>query len=250
MDGARDLDSDSKSPGLRVGGYDWNSTKEKDYRVRVLGAGVTPPLGYDFYGMGMKRNYRKKCPKGRNQQNEGARATRFSGGCEIVAEYRMWSRGALLVVKSPYQLAPLEMSKLSNQPKELQEKGFIQPSHSPWGAPMVFVKKKDGAMRMRECCFSRLILVQRISVQFKSSRALPDTPNDFCASFGDRNKVLGRLVDAVGAVIAYACLTCSMIKPRSSQTSGLLQQPGIPEWKWEKITMDLVMKLPRSNSVD
>ncbi|GKC47937.1 putative reverse transcriptase domain-containing protein [Tanacetum coccineum] len=33
-------------------------------------------------------------------------------------------------------------------PKELQEKGFIRPSHSPWGAPVLFVKKKDGAMRM------------------------------------------------------------------------------------------------------
>ncbi|GJV78211.1 putative reverse transcriptase domain-containing protein [Tanacetum coccineum] len=40
------------------------------------------------------------------------------------------------------------MLELSNQLKELQEKGFIRPSHSPWGAPVLFVKKKDGAMRM------------------------------------------------------------------------------------------------------
>ncbi|GKF31889.1 putative reverse transcriptase domain-containing protein [Tanacetum coccineum] len=51
-------------------------------------------------------------------------------------------------VRSPYLLAPLEMLKLSNQLKELQEKGFIRPSHSPWGAPVLFVKKKDGSMRM------------------------------------------------------------------------------------------------------
>nr|GFB59972.1 putative reverse transcriptase domain-containing protein [Tanacetum cinerariifolium] len=44
--------------------------------------------------------------------------------------------------------APLEMSELSSQLKEHQEKGFIQPSHSPWGAPVLFFKKKDGAMRM------------------------------------------------------------------------------------------------------
>ncbi|GJY96141.1 reverse transcriptase domain-containing protein [Tanacetum coccineum] len=56
--------------------------------------------------------------------------------------------GALPVVKSPYRLAPSEMNELSNQLKELQEKGFIRPSHSPWGAPVLFVKKKDGAMRM------------------------------------------------------------------------------------------------------
>nr|GEX11486.1 putative reverse transcriptase domain-containing protein [Tanacetum cinerariifolium] len=56
--------------------------------------------------------------------------------------------GALPVVKSPYRLAPSEMQELSNQLKELQEKGFIRPSHSPWGAPVLFVKKKNGALRM------------------------------------------------------------------------------------------------------
>ncbi|GJT36395.1 putative reverse transcriptase domain-containing protein [Tanacetum coccineum] len=56
--------------------------------------------------------------------------------------------GASPVVKSPYRLAPSEMLELSNQLKELQEKGFIRPSHSPWGAPVLFVKKKDGSMRM------------------------------------------------------------------------------------------------------
>nr|GEX62863.1 putative reverse transcriptase domain-containing protein [Tanacetum cinerariifolium] len=56
--------------------------------------------------------------------------------------------GALPVVKLPYRLAPIKMIELSNQLKELQEKGFIRLSHSPWGAPVLFVKKKDGALRM------------------------------------------------------------------------------------------------------
>ncbi|GJT48788.1 putative reverse transcriptase domain-containing protein [Tanacetum coccineum] len=56
--------------------------------------------------------------------------------------------GASPAVRSPYRLAPSEMLELSNQLKELQEKGFIRPSHSPWGAPVLFVKKKDGSMRM------------------------------------------------------------------------------------------------------
>ncbi|GJS97623.1 putative reverse transcriptase domain-containing protein [Tanacetum coccineum] len=56
--------------------------------------------------------------------------------------------GASPVVRSPYRLAHSEMFELSNQLKELQEKGFIRPSHSPWGAPVLFVKKKDGSMRM------------------------------------------------------------------------------------------------------
>ncbi|GJY16618.1 hypothetical protein Tco_0387040 [Tanacetum coccineum] len=56
--------------------------------------------------------------------------------------------GVVPVAKSPYRLAPTEMQELSNQLKELQEKGFIRPSSSPWGAPVLFVKKKDGSFRM------------------------------------------------------------------------------------------------------
>ncbi|GJZ61006.1 putative reverse transcriptase domain-containing protein, partial [Tanacetum coccineum] len=52
------------------------------------------------------------------------------------------------IAKSPYHLAPLEMQELSGQLQELQDKGFIRPSHSPWGAPVLFVKKKDGSFRM------------------------------------------------------------------------------------------------------
>ncbi|GJS27678.1 putative reverse transcriptase domain-containing protein [Tanacetum coccineum] len=57
--------------------------------------------------------------------------------------------GATPVVKSPYRLAPSEMQELSKELQELQEKGFIRPSHSPWGAPILFVKKKDGYHQLR-----------------------------------------------------------------------------------------------------
>ncbi|GKC54778.1 putative reverse transcriptase domain-containing protein [Tanacetum coccineum] len=56
--------------------------------------------------------------------------------------------GATPVAKSPYRLAPSKMQELSEQLQELQDKGFIRPSHSSWGAPVLFVKKKDGSMRM------------------------------------------------------------------------------------------------------
>nr|GEV19792.1 putative reverse transcriptase domain-containing protein [Tanacetum cinerariifolium] len=52
------------------------------------------------------------------------------------------------VAKSPYRLAPTEMQELANQLKELQDKGFIRPSSSPWGALVLFVKKKDGSFCM------------------------------------------------------------------------------------------------------
>ncbi|GKA87831.1 putative reverse transcriptase domain-containing protein [Tanacetum coccineum] len=56
--------------------------------------------------------------------------------------------GAASVARAPYRLAPSEMKELSEQLQELSDKGFIRPSSSPWGAPVLFVKKKDGSFRM------------------------------------------------------------------------------------------------------
>ncbi|GJR34507.1 putative reverse transcriptase domain-containing protein [Tanacetum coccineum] len=56
--------------------------------------------------------------------------------------------GAAPVARAPYRLAPSEMKELFEQLKELSDKGFIRPSSSPWGAPVLFVKKKDGSFRM------------------------------------------------------------------------------------------------------
>nr|GEY62681.1 hypothetical protein [Tanacetum cinerariifolium] len=56
--------------------------------------------------------------------------------------------GATPVARAPYQFAPSKLKELSEQLKELSEKGFIRPSSSPWGAPVLFVKKKDGSFRM------------------------------------------------------------------------------------------------------
>nr|GFB46164.1 putative reverse transcriptase domain-containing protein [Tanacetum cinerariifolium] len=56
--------------------------------------------------------------------------------------------GAALVARAPYRLAPSGMKDLSEQLKELSDKGFIRSSSSPWGAPVIFVKKMDGSFRM------------------------------------------------------------------------------------------------------
>ena len=50
--------------------------------------------------------------------------------------------------KAPYRMAPTELKELKIQLQELLDKGFIRPSVSPWGAPVFFVKKKDGTLRM------------------------------------------------------------------------------------------------------
>ncbi|XP_013601237.1 PREDICTED: uncharacterized protein LOC106308642 [Brassica oleracea var. oleracea] len=55
--------------------------------------------------------------------------------------------GTAPMSKSPYRMAPAEMAVLKKQLEELLDKGFIRPSVSPWRAPVLFVKKKDGSFR-------------------------------------------------------------------------------------------------------
>nr|GEU65536.1 putative reverse transcriptase domain-containing protein [Tanacetum cinerariifolium] len=56
--------------------------------------------------------------------------------------------GAAPVAREPYRLAPSKMKELADQLQELTDKGFIRPSSSSWGVPVLFVKKKDGSFRM------------------------------------------------------------------------------------------------------
>ncbi|KAA0050642.1 ty3-gypsy retrotransposon protein [Cucumis melo var. makuwa] len=56
--------------------------------------------------------------------------------------------GTAPISRAPYRMAPAELKELKVQLQELLDKGFIRPSVSPWGSPVVFVKKKDGSMRL------------------------------------------------------------------------------------------------------
>ncbi|GJV96599.1 putative reverse transcriptase domain-containing protein [Tanacetum coccineum] len=103
--------------------------------------GGTKPL---FQG-----HFRSDCPKLKNG-NQGNQA---GNGNAIARAYVMGSAGTnpnsnVITARAPYRLAPFEMKELSDQLKELSDKGFIRPSSSPWEAPVLFVKKKDGSFRM------------------------------------------------------------------------------------------------------
>ena len=56
--------------------------------------------------------------------------------------------GTAPISKAPYRMAPAEMGELKEQLQDLLDKGYIRPSASPWGAPVLFVKKKDGGLRL------------------------------------------------------------------------------------------------------
>nr|GEX42992.1 putative reverse transcriptase domain-containing protein [Tanacetum cinerariifolium] len=99
-----------------------------------------------------ERHYKSECPKLKNG-NQGNRAGNRNAAARAYAIGTARTNpnsnvvtvpGAVPVARAPYRLAPSEMKELSDQLKELADKGFIRPSSSPWGAPVLFVKKKDG----------------------------------------------------------------------------------------------------------
>ena len=56
--------------------------------------------------------------------------------------------GATLISKAPYRMALAELKELNTQLEDLLEKGYIRPSMSKWGAPILFVKRKDRTLRL------------------------------------------------------------------------------------------------------
>ncbi|GJR44913.1 putative reverse transcriptase domain-containing protein [Tanacetum coccineum] len=77
--------------------------------------------------------------------------------CQVEFQIDLFPRAAL-VARAPYRLDPLEMQELSDQLPELADRGLIRPSTSPWGAPVLFVKKKDGSFRMCSSVYSKIDL--------------------------------------------------------------------------------------------
>ncbi|GKE92684.1 putative reverse transcriptase domain-containing protein, partial [Tanacetum coccineum] len=119
--------------------------------------------------------------------------------------------GAAPVARAPYRLAPSEMKELSEQLQELSDKGFIRPNSSSWGAPVLFVKKKDGTL-----CLNGM---------------------SWLPCYGNLRTV----------IMHDKRLTCAWVKVEHQRPSGLLVQPEIPQWKWDNITMDFITKLPKSS---
>nr|GEZ12374.1 putative reverse transcriptase domain-containing protein [Tanacetum cinerariifolium] len=120
------------------------------------------------YECGVQGHFRRECPKLKNNNNHGNQGGRNNAPARVYAVGRAGTDpdanvvmglpltrpvefqidlvpGAAPVARAPYRLAPSEMKELAEQLKELSDKGFIRPSSSPWGAPVLFVKKKDGS---------------------------------------------------------------------------------------------------------
>nr|GEX83356.1 reverse transcriptase domain-containing protein [Tanacetum cinerariifolium] len=263
--------------------------------------------------------------------------------------------GAAPVARAPYRLAPSEMKELSDQLKELSDKGFIRPISSPWGASskqeheerlkliLEFLKKEQLYVKFSKCLagyYHRFIeglskiaksmtkLMQKkvkfdwgdkeeaafqlIKQKLCSAPilALLEGSEDFIVYYDasiiglgvvlmKREKILGAQIEArkpknlksknMGGMLienskdpkkpkkkklepradetlymkqlywwpnmkadiatyVSKCLTCLGVKAEHQKPSGLLVKPRILEWKWDKITMDFVAKLSRTQS--
>ncbi|GJT92785.1 putative reverse transcriptase domain-containing protein [Tanacetum coccineum] len=111
---------------------------------------------------------------------------------------------AALVARAPYRLASPEMKELSDQLKELSDKGFIRPSSSPWEAPVLFVKKKDGSFWM--CIDYRELNKLTLKEKLCSTPilALPKGDENFIVYCDASHKGLGAVLMQREKVIAYA----------------------------------------------
>ncbi|GJX33310.1 putative reverse transcriptase domain-containing protein [Tanacetum coccineum] len=165
----------------------------------------------------------------------------------------------------PEELAPSEMKELSVQLQELLEKGFICPSSSPWGAPVLFVKKKDGSFRMckdyrenhqlriKEKTFSITAFRTRyVTLRFPDKEENGKQLKIFPVELLKKERCLW-WPNMKASIATYVSkrLTCAKVKAEHQKPYWLLQQHEIPVWKWERLTMDfkaLGMKLDMSTA--
>ncbi|GKD23508.1 hypothetical protein Tco_1225211 [Tanacetum coccineum] len=85
--------------------------------------------------------------------------------------------------KSPYRLVPSKMEELSSQLRELQDKGFIRPSSSPWGVPVLFIKKKD-VQFLWHVIIGDAIHVDPSKIEAVKNLEAPRNPSEFRSFLG------------------------------------------------------------------
>ncbi|XP_070011173.1 uncharacterized protein [Nicotiana sylvestris] len=153
-------------------------------------------------------------------------------------------------------MAPKELKELKEKLDELLVKGFVRTSVSPCGAPVLFVKKKDGTMRIAQPSLACIVAQSSLLGQIKAwqfndphlavlrKTLLQGSAKEVSIGKDGVLQLQGRL--CVPNVDGLRERILEEVKYELQRPGGLLQQMPIPEWKWELITMDFVVGLPRT----
>ncbi|XP_071695281.1 uncharacterized protein [Rutidosis leptorrhynchoides] len=134
--------------------------------------------------------------------------------------------GATPVAKDPYRLAPSEIHEMMSQIQELLDRGFIHPSSSPWGAPVLFVKNKDD--------FESLLCQAPVL-------ASPEGSDDFVVYCDACLSGLGCVLVQRDRVIAYAS---RQLKPSEKNYSAhdlemaALKEMNMLQRRWQELIKD------------
>ncbi|XP_075486281.1 uncharacterized protein LOC142525880 [Primulina tabacum] len=171
--------------------------------------------------------------------------------------------GTAPISKAPYRMAPTEMKELKNQLQDLLDKGFIRPSSSPWEAPLK-VREDDitkTAFRTRYDHYEFLVmsfgLTNAPSVFMDlMNRVFKPYMDSFVIVFIEDIQIYSKTLElhaehciaVIGgkAIIRKVEKVRILVKIEHQRPAGTLQSLPIPQWKWEHITMDFVMGLPRT----
>ncbi|GJW40446.1 reverse transcriptase domain-containing protein [Tanacetum coccineum] len=136
---------------------------------------------------------------------------------------------------------------LAAQKEAFEQENF--PSERLNGLEQQMEKRDDGSLYFMDRIWVPLVGDVRITIMdeaHKSKYFVHPGADKMYYDLRDRYWWPGMKRDI--ATYVSKCLTCSKVKAEHQRPSGLLQQPEIPEWKWDKITMDFITKLPRSKN--
>ncbi|GKB59053.1 putative reverse transcriptase domain-containing protein [Tanacetum coccineum] len=164
--------------------------------------------------------------------------------------------GAAPVARAPYRLAPSEMQELSNQLQELADQAQTEAikeenikAENLRGMDKAFEVRPDGTRCIKNRSWLPLFGNLRDLIMHESYKSKYSIHPGSEKMYQDLKKLYWwHNMKAIIAEYVGKCLTCFKVKAECQKPSGLLIQPEIPTWKWERITMDFVTKLPKTSS--
>ncbi|GKA80409.1 putative reverse transcriptase domain-containing protein [Tanacetum coccineum] len=205
------------------------------------------PVSVTCHACGEKGYYKSQCSRANN--NAHGRAYLYDGPeCHQTQSIT----GATPVARAPYRLAPSEMQELSNTLQELADRVFIRTSTSPWGDPILFVKKKDGSFRMcidyrelNKFTVKNCYPLPRIDDLFDQLQApilaLPEGNNDFVIYCDASHQGLGAVLMQREKVISYAS---RQLKPHEENYTthdlelGAVKELNMRQRRWLELLAD------------